>query len=241
MTSLGDIGMAIPNSAQRGRPVLGTTIGVLTAISGRWLWRLWWPLAAWLLALLVARLDLALTLRHDGGPAASSSIAMWTLAVTIPVFLWVLWLRGALFALNVGYRRLPTYAVTATASLSLPWVINAVAATASDLGRAAIPPGSPDVFGPITEGSDVWTSGLVTLLGLSAGWLPILAGYLGRGTRGAFAGLLGTLILTGALVVIAPVTRLWLSPDTVLNPATAVWYVAMLPLGWLVFRPRPGP
>ncbi len=242
--------------AQRTTNGVRMIAGVVAAIGGRWLWRLWWPLALWLFVAGATRLWLATGPRtFDGTPITSSMTPGATLLLACPVAVVLLWAWGARFALGLGLPRGAVYVAAAVSSMTLPALNELLGATATVWEYRLVGRYGLRVFlgeGSNTLGTDDSVLNIATTVMAIYG-MPLLAvlagtcaGYLGRGIVGALFG-----IVCGALLYPVGIA-LWGPVATVVSPVIALaepWSdvfcglastglasLGMLTLGWFLYR-----
>ncbi|MDO5533996.1 MAG: hypothetical protein Q4F65_05030 [Propionibacteriaceae bacterium] len=212
---------------------------VAAAVAGRWGWRLWWPVVAWLVV--AAWSWVALTMRtpfDESGQwstAASGAMLLGSISA-IPV----LWGWGARYALGLGHDRGVVFGVTAALSLLLPAVLHVVSLAAGILELRVLGEGGIHVFALETSNkmgtwdslwNGSWTFALIFVLPVIVGAVLVSVAVLRWGALG---------LLTAPVVPLALLAMVVLSdviPLTMVGPVTVA--AAALVAAWFVFRRTP--
>ncbi len=102
------------------RPLGNEFLGLVAAIGGRGLWRLWAPLAAYAA---VGSLSWIWWWFTEAPPGTSSYFSATVLVLATPLWVALLWLWGTRFALTMGYSRWRVFVFTWTLSALGPFVL----------------------------------------------------------------------------------------------------------------------
>lgn len=174
---------------------------VLLAIAGRIGWRMWWPLAAWLLVAGGARLWLATGPRTAEGDPISYVMLPGTVSLlAIPVMVGIMWFWGARFALALGHARSRVFVLTALSGFVLAAALHLISSAATVLEYRLVGEDGPRVFLTETSGflgtNTSIINGATVMMAIYG--LPLLgilivtcAGFLGRGIVGGVVGMFG--------------------------------------------------
>lgn len=206
---------------------------VALAIAGRFGWRLWWPVATWLLAAALAWFSLRI--QNSIGEAAWATLPSGIMLLGGLVAMAFLWLGGARFALSLGHDRAVVFGVTAKVSLALQAALHLVSVTAAWLEYRMLGEGGLHVFALETENKfgtfdTVWNySWLFGLYYMAPAMLGILVLCVALARWGA----LGWLSLPVIVVGWALVTLL------IGAPVLFLWLMAALAAAWALFRRVP--
>lgn len=222
------------------RSPLGQVPGIVAALAGRFAWRLWWPLVAWLAAAGIARAQAMGTVLApgEGGPIATwpSGVLLIAGLVAIPI----LWAWGARYALTLGQHRGVVFGVTIAVSLLLQAALHVVSVSTALIEYRLAGPDGVRVFA-LDTGNTFGTQDTLW----NASWLfgfyyvlPVMVLLVTASTAIARWGGLGALTLIAIPVVLAVVAGLvalggaW--------PVTAALFVALLVgavvAAWWIFR-----
>lgn len=236
---------------------------VFVAVTGRFAWRLWWPLVPWLLA--AALWWFALRAQSALGESVWTTQPAGILLLGGLVAIPILWLGGARFALSLGHDRGVVFGVTAAVSLLLQGALFFVNLVANRLELSLLGTGGIHVFplespfGPGVFGTNMglWNAGwylgaiyLTPLFVLVVAIACAIGRFGGWGLLGIPAALLFLLAVYVAVATAGVVAKSEASPADANLAAQAastvvgvvfmlVVYVAPLVVAWLLFRKAP--
>ena len=220
-----------------------TTLGAaLAAVAGRFGWRLWWPLAAWIVAAIVARLSQWVN-PADGVLVDTSAAGVLVLAglVALPT----LWWGGARYALLLGHDRRVTFGAATTLSLGIPFVQHAICLLAGIAERGIVGPTGARVLAVETSdkfgtgaffGSGTWVLLAVYLLPVIAGVVLLVVALMRWNARGLLAVPLMLLALTFIVAVLGVVGGSGPVGDAISGALWVLCWASPLVAAWLAFR-----
>ena len=220
-----------------------TTLGAaLAAVAGRFGWRLWWPLAAWIVAAIVARLSQGVN-PADGVLVDTSAAGVLVLAglVALPT----LWWGGARYALLLGHDRRVTFGAATALSLGIPFVLHPFSLLAGIVERRIVGPTGVRVLAVETSdkfgtdaffGSGTWVLLALYLVPVIAGVVLLVVALMRWNARG----LLSVPLMLVALSLIAALLGVVGGSGPVGDAISGVLWVlcwaAPLVAAWLAFR-----